>query len=231
MSTLYLIRHGQAGSRDHYDQLSETGQRQAVLLGRHFRASGVRFDAAYSGSLERQRQTAALVLEALPGAPEVRVDPRWNEFDLDSLWKKLAPRLIATDEEFARNYERLHRNNPGIDRVMTVCDIELIRTWTRETHPCNGLESWSEFRRRVEAPLAGLAGHGPDEVIAVFTSATPLAVWSGMALGLDVRGIFRILGVLMNSNYSTFRLRGQELSLLSLNNTPHLTDPALRTLR
>ncbi len=63
MSVLYLIRHGQAGTRENYDSLSELGRRQARLLGEHLR--GIEFAAAYSGSLARQRATAA---EALPGA-------------------------------------------------------------------------------------------------------------------------------------------------------------------
>ena len=63
MSVLYLIRHGQAGTRDDYDSLSEMGRVQARLLGEHFRAQGIQFAAAYSGSLARQKATAA---EALP---------------------------------------------------------------------------------------------------------------------------------------------------------------------
>ena len=47
MSVLYLIRHGQAGTREHYDTLSELGRAQARLLGEHLAAQGVRFDRAY----------------------------------------------------------------------------------------------------------------------------------------------------------------------------------------
>jgi len=36
LSTVYLVRHGQAGTREAYDSLSELGQRQARLLGEHF---------------------------------------------------------------------------------------------------------------------------------------------------------------------------------------------------
>ena len=231
MSLLYLIRHGQAGSRTNYDLLSETGCRQATLLGRYFCQTGVRFRAAYAGELTRQRQTAELVLGALPEAPELKIDPRWNEFSLEGLWQKLAPRLMAADEEFARNYDRLHRNNPGIDRVMTVCDVDLIRAWTSGAVPCDGVESWFDFRRRVEAPRTELSNYAPDDVIAVFTSATPTGIWSGMALELDPGKIFRIVGVLMNSSFSTFRLQKQGPLLQSLNNFPHLPDGALRTLR
>lgn len=55
MSKIYLIRHGQAGTRDHYDLLSNLGRRQSRLLGEYFAAQGVKFAAAYSGELSRQR--------------------------------------------------------------------------------------------------------------------------------------------------------------------------------
>jgi broad specificity phosphatase PhoE len=230
MSVLYLIRHGQAGSRSNYDLLSDLGRRQAALLGQYFRSAGVRFQAVYTGSLERQKQTAALVLESLPDAPEPVVDTRWNEFDLAGLWTHLAPSLIEADSGFARNYELLHRNNPDVDREMTLCDVELIRAWIRGSHSANGLETWNDFRARVEAPLEDLSGESGGTV-AVFTSATPTAVWCGRALELDDRRIFRVVSVLVNTSYSCFRLQGRELVLTALNNTPHLCDPGMRTLR
>ncbi|MCC6861068.1 MAG: histidine phosphatase family protein [Bryobacterales bacterium] len=230
MSLLYLIRHGQAGTRSDYDMLSDLGCRQAALLGQYFRSAGVRFQRVYSGALERQKQTAALVLESLPGAPDPVVDPRWNEFDLAGLWTHLAPRLIEADSGFARNYDLLHRNNPGVDREMTVCDVELIRAWMSGSHACNGLETWDQFRSRVQAPLNDLAVESGGD-IAVFTSATPTAIWCGRALELDERRIFRVVSVLMNTSYSCFRLKGKEVWLTALNNAPHLCDPAMRTLR
>src|SRR5438128_5480803 len=101
----------------------------------------------------------------------------------------------------------------------------------RNHHACDGVEPWTEFRSRVEAPRDELAAFGPGESVAVFTSATPTAVWCGSALQVDDRGIFRIAGVLYNSSFSTLRLRGEELTLSSMNNTPHLEDPSLRTFR
>ena len=67
--------------------------------------------------------------------------------------------------------------------------------------------------------------------MAVFTSATPTAVWCGSALEVDERRIFRIAGVLYNTSFSTLRLRDEELTLFSLNNTPHLREAWLRTFR
>jgi broad specificity phosphatase PhoE len=228
---IYLIRHGQAGSRDNYDLLSDTGKRQARLLGEYLRAAGISFRAAYCGGMRRQRETAEIALGELGNSPELRADPRWNEFSLEGLWKTLAPRMLAENEQFARDYRDLHDGNPNIDRVMTSCDVELIRAWMRNHHECEEVEPWTEFRGRVEAPRAELAGFGPGESVAVFTSATPTAIWCGSALEVDDRRIFRIAGVLYNTSFSTVRLRDDELTLFSMNNIPHLADAALRTFR
>jgi broad specificity phosphatase PhoE len=228
---LYLIRHGQAGSRDNYDLLSALGKDQAQLLGEYLRASGISFRAAFAGSMRRQQETAELALGAMPHAPKISIDPRWNEFSLEGLWKTLAPRLLAENEQFARDYQTLHAANPNIDRVMTVCDVELIRAWMGNHHVCDGVEPWTEFRGRVESPRRELADFGPGESVAVFTSATPTAVWCGSALGIEERNIFRIAGVLYNTSFSTLRIRSEELTLFSLNNTPHLPDASVRTFR
>ncbi len=61
MSRVYLVRHGQAGTREAYDSLSELGRRQARLLGEYFVSEGIQFAAAYSGALVRQQETACEV--------------------------------------------------------------------------------------------------------------------------------------------------------------------------
>jgi broad specificity phosphatase PhoE len=229
MSELYLIRHGQAGSRADYDRLSETGRVQARLLGAYFRAQGTRFTAAFCGGMRRQRETAQTVLAELPDAPPLEVDERWNEFSLEGLWEHLAPRLMEEDAGFARQYASEHAGNPEVERTITSCDITLIRAWVRgASHP--EVESWRDFRARVEAARDGLTTLPAGSTIAVFTSATPTGIWCGNAFGLPPRDMLRIAAVLYNSSFSTLRLRPHDLTLQSLNQTPHL-DPALRTYR
>jgi phosphohistidine phosphatase SixA len=65
MSTLILVRHGQAsfGASD-YDRLSETGVRQSELPGIYWAGRGPSFDAAYSGAQQRQQQTQQIVRQA-----------------------------------------------------------------------------------------------------------------------------------------------------------------------
>ncbi len=74
MSTIYFIRHGQAGSRDAYDQLSALGQQQAILLGEYFAQQGLRFDQVVTGTLQRQQHTAQLVLQQM-ALPQMKQTP------------------------------------------------------------------------------------------------------------------------------------------------------------
>src|SRR4029453_8057845 len=101
MSTLYLVRHGQASfGTDNYDQLSATGRAQAQALGRYFAGLGERIDRIYSGSLQRQLQTAeVLVAELGGGNPEIGIDAAFNEYDSDVILQTFAKSL--TPEQLA----------------------------------------------------------------------------------------------------------------------------------
>ncbi len=65
MSVIYLIRHGQASfGTDNYDQLSAVGREQSAILGSYFATLGEPIHRIYTGTLERQRETAQLVAAA-----------------------------------------------------------------------------------------------------------------------------------------------------------------------
>src|SRR5450755_1442945 len=86
MSTLTVVRHGQARPFDsNPDQLSALGEEQTRLLGRYWKRLGVTFDEVWSGSLQRQRQTAELAI----GTPQISED--WNEYDASGIVHHFAP--------------------------------------------------------------------------------------------------------------------------------------------
>ncbi len=64
MSQLFLVRHGQASfGAANYDQLSALGYQQSAWLGEHFAELGIQFSRIVTGTLARQQQTAASILE------------------------------------------------------------------------------------------------------------------------------------------------------------------------
>lgn len=237
MSTLYLIRHGQAGLRHDYDTLSDLGRTQARLLGEHLAAQQVQFSAAYSGALKRQRETAREVLGAMAAAgiasPQTQIDEHWNEFDLDAVYEAIAPRLAADDAEFRAEYEKLRHmlqeEGSPAHRAWTRCDTLVVQAWVQGRYEVPG-ESWKAFRQRVTVPLDPLS-RMPDDNVAVFSSAVPIAVWIGLALELNGRHVLRLAGSTYNSALTTMRARENDLALFSFNSTPHLLEPHLRTFR
>src|SRR5262245_44164274 len=130
MPTIYLIRHGQAsfGAAD-YDVLSAMGAQQSKVVGEELARRGVMADQVWSGTLSRQRATAAGAVPDL----ECREDPRWNEYDMDTLLTRYLPLLNldpATAAASPKDFQRL------LERAMIACseDVSL-----------SGPGSWRSF--------------------------------------------------------------------------------------
>lgn len=233
MSYLYLLRHGQAGTRDDYDKLSELGREQATLLGRHLADQGVQPVAILAGELRRQQETAQCVAEAFPGA-KVETAPAWNEFDLDAVYTGIAPQLALEDEDFRRHWDELQATVSGgdmsIHRRWTKADTTVVRAWVLGLYQYQG-ESWTQFCARVQGGLRLLEAREDDKAILVSTSATPAAICIGRALELTPRHVMRLAGITLNASYSVVRQRGEDLALVTFNAIAHLSEPRLRTYR
>jgi broad specificity phosphatase PhoE len=242
LSNVYFIRHGQAGTRDEYDSLSELGRRQARLLGEHLVAQGVEFAASYAGGLMRQQQTADEVAAAYAEAglafPERTVDAGWNEFDFHHVYKEIAPLMCADDEEFRREHEEMRAalaasaadHGADVHRVWRASDTKVMDAWLAGRYPYSG-ESWEEFIARVAACRVEVKDSQPRENVAVFTSAVPTAIWTARALEAPGDHIPRLAAVLLNTAYTVLQLREQETLLLTFNAVPHINSPELRTRR
>ncbi|MDQ6664928.1 MAG: histidine phosphatase family protein [Acidobacteriota bacterium] len=234
MSSIYLIRHGQAGRRQSYDELSQIGRAQAAFLGEYLASQELRFRAIYSGTLARQRDTARAVIEKGVNCPELIFDTNWNEFDLDEVYRGLAPQLCREDPLFRTSYEEMTREmadeNSAIHHTWTPCDTAVVRAWVAGRHEFEG-ESFEQFRKRVRRAIGALPECGREENIAVFTSATPIAAWVGAALELDGRKIMQLAGLMYNTAISVLRTGKDEPRLFSFNGIPHLADASLRSFR
>jgi broad specificity phosphatase PhoE len=230
MSVLYLVRHGQAGTRENYDSLSELGRRQARLLGEHFREQGIHFAAAYSGSLARQRATAAEV------CADVIVDSGWDEFDLSHVYRELAPRLVDDDDDFRVQYAEMQRDiklsqgshDAPVHRKWNECDKKCVRAWVEGRYEYSG-ESWKAFVARVHEALSHVTAH--DGNVAVFTSATPIGIAAAKTLEISDGRAMWLAAVMFNTSFTTIRVHGDEIRLFTLNGIPHLGEAALRTFR
>jgi len=242
LSSVYLVRHGQAGTRDAYDLLSELGRRQSRLLGEYFLSQGMEFTAAYAGAMLRQQQTAAEVRMAYTSAripfPEIIIDSQWNEFDLAHVYREIAPLLCEADPEFREEYDELRRqvrqsagnHDAEVHRRWRPCDTKVVEAWIAGRFSYSG-ETWNQFRGRVAA-CRQLFSNAPREAnILAFTSATPAAILTGLALDISDGRVRQLAGVLHNASYTVLRQRGDQVHVFQFNAVPHLREPSLRTHR
>jgi broad specificity phosphatase PhoE len=223
---LYLIRHGQAGSRQNYDQLSSLGMEQAALLAAWFDSQDIRFDRVYSGGLVRQRLTA----EHLHPSPTPL--PEWNEFDLDAVYGEIAPLLSEKDEAFARHYAETlaQQNDPShpIHRQWHPADMGVVLAWVSGQFPTRS-ESWLQFTARIQQAFAALPNN--HERIAVVTSATPIGITTGRIFNTPPAQYLQLAGAIHNTAFTRLRFHNGSWRLEAFNHTPHLPAPSHRTLR
>lgn len=242
MSNIYLVRHGQAGTRDAYDRLSDLGRRQARLLGEYFAAQKLAFSAAYSGTMQRQKETAVQVQKAIRESgsafPEIHTRPEWDEFNLDNIYREIAPLMCNDDPAFREQYRTMQQDvrssggnqAAGVHRRWLPCDSQIVNAWIAARYPYTG-ESWNDFRQRVAAWRSELHNGMRNSNIIVFTSAMPVAIWTGLALEIEDGRILRLAGVLHNASYSILRFKAGDLRLHTFNAAPHLVNEELRTYR
>lgn len=239
MADLLLIRHGQAryGEAD-YDRLSDRGHEQARLLAPELIRR--RPEAVFTGPLRRQVETYASAREAAAAAghqlPEPTIIDELAEYPAFELLQHLMPRLIAEDARFA-DLERAEA------KVRELAFQTMIFRWGSGAWNAPGVETSAEFARRVRAGLdrvissSASAGAGRGKTVAAFTSAGPIAVAMGLALGVNEERMIHLSRVVQNASISQLRFRSQgfewqlpNVSMFSFNQTSHLP-PELVTER
>ncbi|MEZ4382349.1 MAG: histidine phosphatase family protein [Nannocystaceae bacterium] len=241
MSTLVLIRHGQASLEGaDYDVLSARGIEQSRLLGEHLAAAGERFDVLAMGPLKRHRGTAEGVREgARRGGLELPTPtllPGLDEFPAIEIMRSCVDGLAARDPEIAALQRDLHATvadpaRRGFRRAFERLFQALMRRWIDGVFD-DAVESYASFQARVDAAVdALLAAAGRGVRIAAVTSAGPVGAAVRSALNLAPWDAMRATFVVANASMSIFKHRPGELTLTAFNGVPHLRDPALVTLR
>lgn len=142
---------------------------------------------------------------------------------------------MAEDEQFARDFaemkQMLHENAYAMSGAVARCDRAVMQAWLMDRYPAEGYEPWPDFQARVQAGFAALLRHSAQETIAVFTSATPIAIAVGAALELTNEKILGLAWVMYNSGLTTMKLRDGAFHLYTLNTAPHLRGEEWQTFR
>ncbi len=212
MATLYLVRHGQASfAAENYDRLSELGRRQSAWLGEYFAGRGIVFSRAVCGTLERQRDTARAVLEAM-GSPLVAAEhPGWNEYSGEALYK------AYLGDEWAN--ARAKGDVRSVYRTIKAA----LKAWSEDRLPGPLPETWLGFGERVAAAMKIACADLPEDAI-VFAASSGGAIARGVADMLQAPASTAIELNLQfrNSGFCEIFFSPRSLRLVSFNCVPHL---------
>jgi broad specificity phosphatase PhoE len=234
VSTLYLIRHGQASfGSDDYDRLSDDGRAQVAHLREHLCALDAAPDGLWSGSLRRQVDTARILAAGSPHEPTI--DAAFDEYQAEPLveaWlarqasASASARSSASPSAAAR--QARHESSPrDYQRLLESAGL----AWIRGDLDGASHETWTAFRARVGHGLDALmraAGRGRR--IALCTSAGVIGAALGHVLGLDDRQALTLSWSVHNASLTELRFDGRRASVSSFNALPHLQRPGLERL-
>lgn len=213
MGTLYLVRHGQASlGADDYDLLSPLGERQSVRLGEYFKARGVVFEAALTGTLRRHVQTFAGIRAGLDAPLQASAWPGLNEYDSAALIEAIRPGLPDkpdTPERYRQHFRLLR---------------DALAQWMAGAIRPRGMPSYGDFAAGIAQALAHVRSQHEGAVLLV-SSGGPIATAVGQVLGTSADTTIALNLRIRNSAVTEFEFNRKRHLLLTYNTLAHLDAP------
>jgi broad specificity phosphatase PhoE len=227
MSTLYLVRHGQASfGTDNYDQLSPVGRQQAELLGRFFAESGEKIDRIYSGTLQRQRETAQLIAETIGHAEPIVVDGAFDEYDGDVILRQFAASLSPEELQQA-DWPALKSDRRKFQLFLE----RAARAWVEARIEAEDMLPWHGFHGRIKAGLeAIMRSEGRSKTLVLSTSGGVIGTTVAHVLGLSNHMGVELNWAVHNASITRLIYNAQKVTLSMFNALPHLERDGLRHL-
>jgi len=227
MSTIYLVRHGQASfGTDNYDQLSSIGREQARQLGSYFAGLGEPIDRIYSGSLRRQTETAEIIAESLSQPPPIALQPAFDEYDSDLILHTFAKSL--TPEQLAE------AGWPGLrtDRRKFQFFLErAARAWVEARIEAEAMTPWVGFHGRVTSAIENIMRtEGRSKTLIISTSGGVIGTVVAHVMGLANHTGIELNWAVHNASITRLIYSADKISLSLFNGLPHLDRAELRHL-
>lgn len=214
MGTIYLVRHGQASfGAKNYDQLSAMGVQQAQQLGRYWQARGMRFDAVYTGTLQRHLQTLDGIAHTLPNLPSAQALPSLNEYDSHALIRCIHPEPLgpADTPEAYRAHFRL------------LCDA--LAQWMAGVISPEGMTSWQDFADGIRHTLDDIRRQHHAGDVLVVSSGGPISTAVSTVLGTPAEVSIALNMRIRNSAVTELSMSPKRLMLQTFNTLNHLDTP------
>ncbi|WOJ96557.1 histidine phosphatase family protein [Congregibacter brevis] len=222
MASIYLIRHGQASfGAENYDELSPLGRLQATLTGEYLARTGVVFDAAYSGSLERQKDTASLALASQTGSVSATVDARLDEVRNDEHLEYLLPKVVETRPEIKAIVDQGLDSSKRFQKVIEA----VFNYWVSPECDEPNIQSWAEYSEGVHGVLRDIiTNEGSGKTIGVFTSGGTIATLTAAVLKLPGSATYQFYEPVFNCSVTQIFYRADQVSLSYFNDCSFLRE-------
>lgn len=220
MGSLLLVRHGQASfGAANYDQLSALGQRQCLRLGEYLGERSLGFEAVFSGTLARQRQSLDCIAQglgqvagasALPLAEQL---PALDEYDSAAVIAAVHPQALprSTQADAYRQHMRVLRLG--------------LTAWMEDHTAPAGMPSHAAFSAAIAGLLDRIRQTYSGNVLLV-SSGGPIANAIAQVLGAPKVAAIDLNLRMLNSAVSEFAYTPKRHILQSFNTLPHLPQPA-----
>jgi broad specificity phosphatase PhoE len=228
MSTLYLVRHGQASfGADNYDQLSALGQEQVRMLGRYFTELGERIDHIYSGALRRQTQTAEIIAAELgASAPPISIEPAFDEYDSDVILQTFAKSLPPA-ELMASGWPELRHDRKKFQLFLE----RAARAWVEAQIEAEEMTPWHGFHGRISQALEHIMrARGRSKTLLISTSGGVIGTIVAHVMGLSNHMGIELNWAVHNASITRLIYSSEKVSLSMFNALPHLDRADLRHL-
>jgi len=207
MVEITFVRHGQANSgakdEESYDRLSDLGAQQAVWLGDFMAENERSFDRIVSGTLRRQRDTAAAVAGALGVGFDQ--DARLNEMDYFGLSTSL---------------EKSHAVVWPTSRADFIAHVPQVLSAWHDGLIDSPAESFAAFETRIRAMIADAEQTGGR--VMYVCSAGVIAMAARILMGLEIPSYANMLIHVYHTSQHRFVKAGDTLALQAFNAVPHL---------
>ncbi|MBU0992589.1 MAG: phosphoglycerate mutase family protein [Proteobacteria bacterium] len=224
MSTIYLIRHGQASfGHSNYDRLSEKGKLQAKMLAEHLLNLNISFDISFTGTLTRHIETEKAFLDVLEERkiekPEsIRID-NLNEYDSEKVIARYIPLMTTEAPLFQNEVTRMFESKRAFQNVFE----KIMRRWVSGKDDIPDLVSFKDYKKNVINGIENIMNiHGRGKQIAIFTSGGPVGVLVQMALHLSDQDAIAVTWQVVNSSVSRFKCTADAIMLATFNEYVHL---------
>jgi broad specificity phosphatase PhoE len=228
MSTLYLIRHGQASfGIQNYDKLSERGVLQSRVFAEHILKNNIQFSACYTGAMTRHKETLVPLINLYGGkgsaSPPVGIIEEFNEYDWLHVITEIFPQLMKEDPSLNWDMKKILGDKKTFQRIFETA----ILRWVSGNYSSTSLSKWEDFLSRVHRGIERIMKkHGSGEHVAVFTSGGPISAVLQKVLNLSNEDTVRISWLVVNASVTRFKFTHDRITLFTFNEHSFLEEYA-----